>query len=488
MSRRRRRCPIRTKMFSEATFPPIPRIGRGRSATRSCGGRCGVWSLCELRAIRAVDSRSDSPITLTRTWELTGSERDGSGRLLLTSRRVTLDRFTTQWAFCHSELRPLRRPRARCSRDPLSDALGGVMLAGPPADIVSAEATAREGDVQTVELLNGCAFLAIRDDPDGDVPGMACAPSQIDARRRAARASRIRRTMRSTKPRLASVDARATLSLGDFVPDTGRLSCGPLVGARGVLSGDRYEIPLGVAVPADSQSSLVCSQPEALGGVWVDDAASAPTELCEVLDAAAARIIGQDIVSRWWHDPALREPPVVIPPDELHDPHRAIATALDERGLTCGSYVFSVGQPVVLTILSRPDGSESTFGLAAHESPATAASESVCDAVHARLALQWQRQPVMEPLQLARVAAGWQVGGTKVRYLQQHSRCSGSSSTTVGPSEPTGFWSDLAVSRFDHEPVVVDWPTEGDGYAARVLCPGANVYRRTDECAPFPAW
>lgn len=362
------------------------------------------------------------------------------------------------------------------------------MITEFPDDLMSNDEVVHADGARTVALLGGAVILAVNDTAGGGVLAAACATSEIEARRRASDAWRIRRAMRVTPSVGASAASPTALSLDDFVLNRGRLPDGPVVDGRGLISSDDYEVPLGVVAHPASRASLVCSQPGALGCAWLDDTTADAESTRAALEDATARIVGQDIVSRWWHGPEHREPPTPVPADDLGGPYQEIARALRERGLSCSCYFFSISRPVALTVISRPDGSESTFGISTHSAaPAAAAENSLCDALYARLALLCRRSAVIEPLDLARIATGWQIGGAMIRQLRRITGPDVVPSLMAGRSWSTDSWSELAISRFDHEPVVVDWPTQEDGHAVRVLCPGAAVYRRTDECVPCPA-
>lgn len=106
----------------------------------------------------------------------------------------------------------------------------------------------------------------------------------------------------------------------------------------------------------------------------------------------------------------------------MSDAYRKMADALVERELVCDSYLFETGRPIVLTVLSRADGTESTFGLAAGLAQDAAAEESLSEALQGRVALLWPHYPPMDPLAFARLVTGWGAGSRKVQQLRELSR------------------------------------------------------------------
>ncbi len=355
------------------------------------------------------------------------------------------------------------------------------------------QSTKHDDGVSTMALADGVAFLAICGGGGDDLSGSACAATEDEARRRAVCEWRIRRVVRSATPELAGSGTSIELLPEDFVSDPDESWTGPLVTGSGLMSGLDYRLPLGIVVPSASAASLMSSQPETLGTIWLDSVDSAAADCTDVAPAVAERavaaVVGQDVVSRWWHDPDHREPPLPIGSDGLPGRYRAIASALATQGLVCACFEFSAAGPALLTVLSRADGSESTFGVAAGTSRSPAAVNSLCDALHARLVLQRDDHPAIDPLDLARITVGWQIGGTKLRYLQRAHLGTHTPSDPSAGRAATATWSETALARFDHEPVVVEWPaTDAAGHVARVLCPGADVYRRTDRSVSFAAW
>lgn len=339
-----------------------------------------------------------------------------------------------------------------------------------PSKGVTPSAAAGRAGADAIELLGGAAVLSISpSDSEGGTPGVAVAPDEPEARRRAEAFARIRETMETSEPLDAPQAAGRGIPLREFIADATSLDVVRSVVASGVLSKEPFKVPAGVAVPSSSAESVVSSQPECLGDAWIDAASAKDEARCfEILDHAVGRIIAQDIAARWWHDARRRERPRKLGVEDVSDAYRKMADALVERELVCDSYLFETGRPIVLTVLSRADGTESTFGLAAGLAQDAAAEESLSEALQGRVALLWPHYPPMDPLAFARLVTGWGAGSRKVQQLRELSRVT----REAPPQAPAqGSWSELAELRFDHEPLVVRWPSSDGAFAGRVLCP-----------------
>lgn len=323
-------------------------------------------------------------------------------------------------------------------------------------------------------VLDGAAFLAV--EPGCGEPydaAAACGPSGIDCLNTATVDRRIRRRLHCVEPSEGFGGQR--LGLSDFVSEArDSAPVRAFVEARGALSDEEYAVPVGVVSLAEDR--VLLAEPSLLGAACADDESA--------ITSATANILARDIVRRWWQQPETHRPQHL---DLLAEvlPNRVVSTLL-AQDLRVHGYTWSVdGAGIVLVAITSADNHAASYGVAVTTST-SAVVRAFCQAVHARVALQWRDYPgPVSRAELGRLAAAWHQGPEHLGLLEQHAKPS--DDVPTGYQEPDD-WLDHAARRFGHEPVVVRLP-EPDGHSVvKVLCPGAAVYRRAAEALSCPVW